>query len=134
MCIRDSIYPSRIKISLDEILVKTVPVKPMIKVELDDGYINIGSINLYPQEIEITGPKEDLVSVTQVITYPDTFLQAREPLSGRIDIQSIGRLIEFSQNKIEFSIDIQQISERIIVDIPVLVINKRNKFLSLIHI
>ena len=58
------IYPSRIKISLDEILVKTVPVKPMIKVELDDGYINIGSINLYPQEIEITGPKEDLVSVS----------------------------------------------------------------------
>ena len=122
------IYPSRIKISLDEILVKTVPVQPMIKVELDDGYINIGSINLYPQEIEITGPKEDLVSVTQVLTYPDTFLQAREPLSGWIDIQSIGRLIEFSQNEIEFSIDIQQISERIIVDIPVLVINKRNKF------
>ena len=121
------IYPSRIKISLDEILVKTVPVKPMIKVELDDGYVNIGSVNLYPPEIEITGPKEDLVSVKQVLTYPDTFLQAREPLSGWIDIQSIGRLIEFSQNEIEFSIDIQQISERIIVDIPVLVINKRDK-------
>ena len=39
----------------------------------------------------------------------------------------MGRLIEFSENEIEFDIDIQQISERIIVDIPVVVINKREK-------
>ena len=118
------IYPSRIKISLDEILVKTVPVKPMIKVEMDDGYINIGSIQLDPSEVEITGPKEDLVSITHVLTCSDTFIQVRQPLNGMIKIQSIGRLIEFSENEIEFNIDIQQISERIIVDIPVVVINK----------
>ena len=118
------IYPSRIKISLDEILVKTVPVKPLIKVEMDDGYINIGSIKLDPSEVEITGPKEDLVSITHVLTCSDTFIQVRQPLNGMIKIQSIGRLIEFSENEIEFNIDIQQISERIIVDIPVVVINK----------
>ena len=121
------IYPSRVKISLDEILVKTVPVKPLIHVDLVDGYIQINPIKLTPSEVEIAGPKVDLASITEVSTYPDTFHQSRLSLNGKIKIQSMGRLIEFSENEIEFDIDIQQISERIIVDIPVVVINKREK-------
>ena len=41
-----------------------------------------------------------------------------------IDLISQNRLIKYSLKKINYFIDVQQISERIIVDIPVKVINK----------
>ena len=43
--------------------------------------------------------------------------------SGKIKTQSLGRLIKYSTNSVEISVDIQNISERIIVDVPVIVIN-----------
>jgi hypothetical protein len=47
------------------------------------------------------------------------------PMEGSIYLKSLGRLIEYSQDKVYQEIDIQEIGERIIVDIPVRVINKR---------
>ena len=47
---------------------------------------------------------------------------------AQTEIQSLGRLIEYSANIVEISLDIQDISERIIADIPVMVINIPDKF------
>ena len=40
-------------------------------------------------------------------------------------MESRGRLIEYSQDQVKYYIDVQEISERIIVDIPVQVKNRR---------
>ena len=119
------VYPNRIQISLDEYQTKTVPVISEITLKPAPGHIRVGDIRIKPLEIEIRGPKEDLVLINHVKTVSDTLKEITIPLKRRILLESHGRLIEYSDNEVVLDVDIQEISERIIVDVPVFVINAR---------
>jgi hypothetical protein len=117
------VYPNRIQISLDEYQVKTVPVLSNLIVRPAPGYIQVGKIVFSPRKIEIAGPKEELALINHVETIFDTLVGTMTSIKGHLDIATLGRLIEYSENEVEINLDIQEISERIIVDIPVRVIN-----------
>jgi YbbR domain-containing protein len=91
------------------------------------GHIQVGNTQLSPNKIEIAGPKEELALINHVETVLDTFSGITTPLQSSIEIESLGGLIEYSNNLVSVNLNIQEISERIIVDIPVKVINIRKK-------
>lgn len=117
------VYPNRITISLDEYQVKSVYVLSNIVVVPDPGYILVGEPEIFPKEVEIAGPKEELKLIEYIETVYDTINGITMPHKGDIFLKSYGRLIKLSQNKIKLDLDIQAISEMIIADIPVIVIN-----------
>ena len=53
------VYPNRIKISLDEIMKKTVPVSSNLFISLKDGYTQVGLIKFYQDSVNIVGPKDE---------------------------------------------------------------------------
>ena len=118
------VYPNRIKISLDEVMEKKVPIISNVWSVVKDGYIQIGNTQFEPDSLIIIGPKVELNKINKVYTTKDTLLSLTKSSSGMIDLISQNRLIKYSQKKINYFINVQQISERIIVDIPVKVINK----------
>lgn len=118
------VYPNRIKISLDEIMKKKVPINSNLLLSLKDGYTKVGLIEFKPDSVVIVGPKAELAEIERVQTVKDTFLNLSYSFNGDLSLLSPGRLINCSHDKIKYNLDIQQISERIIVDIPVEVINK----------
>ena len=118
------LYPNRIKISLDEIMTKNVPISSNISISLKDGYTQIGLMKFNPDSVVLVGPKVELAKIENVHTVKDTLIDLSYPFNGNLNLISPGRLINCSQTKIKYFLDIQQISERIIVDIPVKVINK----------
>ena len=118
------LYPNRIKISLDEIMTKKVPISSNISISLKDGYTQIGLMKFNPDSVVLVGPKVELAKIENVHTVKDTLIDLSYPFNGNLNLISPGRLINCSQTKIKYFLDIQQISERIIVDIPVKVINK----------
>ena len=117
------IYPNKINISLDEYLVKKVPIISNLYVKPSPGYIIVGEPRILPDKLEIAGPKKELALINHVETIADTISGIVLPYKGNILIQSLGRLIEYSQNDIIITLDVQEISERIIADISVEVIN-----------
>ncbi len=118
------IYPNRIKISLDEIMEKTVPINPSLEISLADGYTQIGLVKLIPDSVIIIGPKAELNNLKTINTTKDTLLDLSFAIKSNIDLIFPNRLISCQVSNIEYYLDIQQISERIIVDIPIKVINK----------
>ena len=122
------IYPNRINISLDEYSVKKVPVISNLHINPAPGFILVNQPIILPSEIEIAGPKKELALINHVETIYDTINGLTSLFKGYTEIQSLGRLIEYSLNSIEITLDIQDISERIIADIPVRVINVPDKF------
>jgi len=122
------IHPNRINISLDEYSVKKVPVVSNLHINPAPGFILVGQPIIVPLEIEIAGPKKELALINHVETIYDTINGLISLYKGYTEIQSLGRLIEYSSNSIEITLDIQDISERIIADIPVKVINVPDKF------
>ena len=118
------VYPNRINIKLDEIMEKKVPIISNIRSLVKDGYLQIGNTQFEPDSLIIIGPKVELNKINEVHTSKDTLFNLSKSIRGTIDLISQNRLIKFSLRKINYFLDVQQISERIIVDIPVNVINK----------
>ena len=118
------VYPNRIKIKLDEILEKKVPIISNINVIVKDGHVQIGKTKFEPDSINIIGPRVELDKITSVYTVEDTLNNLFKTTESEIDLLVPNRLIKYSFKKVKYSFNVQQISERIIVDIPVNVINK----------
>ena len=117
------VYPNSIKISLDDYDAKIVPVMSNLIINAAPGHTQVRKPKLFPMEIEIEGPKEELVLINHVETIYDTLNNLKKSINIDIDITSLGKLINLSKEKVNVSLDIQEISERIISDIPVKVIN-----------
>lgn len=115
------IHPNRIKISLDEYQVKKVPIISNLYISPSPGYMLVGDIKLKPKMIEIAGPKEEIALINHVDTAYDTISNITNAYLGNIKIFSKKNLIKYSPTFVEVSLDIQQISERIIADIPVII-------------
>ena len=118
------IYPNRIKISLDEIMEKSVPINSNLEISLADGYIQVGLIRFVPDSIIIVGPRAELNNLNEVYTIKDTLIDLSYAYNSNIDLIFPSRLIKGQVSSVEYFLNIQQISERIIVDIPVQVTNK----------
>ena len=117
------VYPNRIKISLDDYSSKSVPIISNLHIKPAPGYLLVGNQIIRPEKIEIAGPKKELALINHIETIYDTINGLTSFYSGKIKTQSLGRLIKYSANSVEISLDIQNISERIIVDVPVIVAN-----------
>lgn len=117
------IYPNKINISLDEYLVKKVPIISNISIKPAPGYILVGQPKILPEMLEIAGPKRELALINHVETLVDTISGIISTFQGNMPLKSLGRLIEYSQDEIEITLDVQEISERIIADIPVKITN-----------
>ena len=117
------IYPNKINISLDEYLVKKVPIISNISIKPAPGYILVGQPTILPGSLEIAGPKRELALINHVETLVDTISGIISTFQGNMPLKSLGRLIEYSQDDIEITLDVQEISERIIADIPVKITN-----------
>ena len=118
------VYPNRIKIKLDEILEKKVPIISNINVIVKDGHIQIGKTKFEPDSINIIGPRVELDKINSVYTIEDTLNNLYKTTESEIDLLVPNRLIKYSFKRVKYLFNVQHISERIIVDIPVNVINK----------
>ena len=121
------VYPNRIKISLDDYSSKSVPIISNLHIKPAPGFLLVGNQIIKPEKIEIAGPKKELALINHIETIYDTINGLTSFYSGEIETQSLGRLIKYSTNSVEISLDIQNISERIIVDVPVIVVNIPDK-------
>ena len=117
------VYPNRIKISLDDYSSKSVPIISNLHIKPAPGFIMVGNQIIKPEKIDIAGPKKELALINHIETIKDTISGLTSFYSGEIKTKSLGRLIKYSTNSVEISLDIQEISERIIVDVPVIIVN-----------
>ena len=118
------IYPDSIHISLDEYMVKNVPVKSNIVINPSPGYIKIGKPILDSSLVTIAGAKNAVQSIEYIYTTNDTFNNIDMPINAQVSLETINNtLIEYSFLKLSYFQDIQPISERIISGVPVTIKN-----------
>ena len=116
------VYPNKIKISLDDYDFKYVPVLSNIIVKPAPGHTQVSGIKILPDSIQIAGPKKDILLINHVETTPETLINVKKQISLDVSLVTLGRLIKLSDEKVNMNYNIQEISERIISDIPVEVI------------
>jgi len=118
------VYPDSIHISLDEYMVKKLPLIAPVRINPSPGFTLVGSLKLIPDSITVAGPREVIDEMTYISTIQETFTQQDYDLDVNLKIDMLERsLIEYSQFMISIHQDIQSVSERIISEIPVKVVN-----------
>ena len=115
------VHPNSIKISLDEYQIKRVPIISNHYIDPSPGYMLVGKIKFKPDSIDIAGPKEEIAIINHVQLPPDTINDLSTTLNSIVKVFSEQTLIEYTPSYVEISVDVQQISEKIIADIPVTV-------------
>ena len=113
------VHPNSIKISLDEYQIKRVPIISNLYFTTSPGYMLVGDVKLNPDSIDIAGPKEEIAFINYVEISPDTINALSTTLNSSVRVSSGQTLIEYTPNHVAISVDVQQISEKIIADIPV---------------
>ena len=118
------VYPDSIHISLDEYMVKKLPVIVPVLIKPAPGYTQVGELNILPDSLDAAGPKEVIQEMKFVSTIRDTYLLQDFDLSDNLNIDKKSQsLVEYSQATITIKQNIEPVSERIISEIPVKLIN-----------
>ena len=121
------VYPNAIHISLDEYKEKTVNLIPNIYLDPAPGYTLVGKPIIEPEKIKIAGSKNIVELINFVKTEADTFNNLTNDFSISIPLNSIrDQLIEYTPKTVLINQEIQSISERIISEIPVQIINEND--------
>ena len=118
------IYPRSIHISLDEYKEKTVLVEPKIRIKTAPGFVIVGKPIISPSKVKIAGSRNIVESIYFVSTISDTIIDASLPISIMLSLKSeSGQLLEYTPKIVSFKQSVQSISERIISEIPVQILN-----------
>lgn len=120
------IYPSSVHISLDEYKEKVVSVRPDIFIQSAPGHTLVGLPVISPSTIKIAGSRDIVENVSEVFSEADTVLNATSNISISLTLKiPRGQLIEYTPKTVTFQQSVQSISERIISDIQVKILNEQ---------
>lgn len=120
--------PREINISLDDYSLKTIPIVSNLVIETAPGFVAVGDVIIDPKEIEIAGPKDIVESISVIGTVFDTIIAVNNNISRYYNFELPHQQIQLSHPTVLLSINIQALSERIISEVPVSVINIPNGY------
>ena len=117
------IAPREIQISLDDYAVRNIPINSQVVIETAPGYVIVGNELIEPAEIQVAGPREIVDGLITLNTISDTLTNVTTDIADYYGYDTPYRQIQFSSPQVRLSVDIQPLSERIISEVPVNVIN-----------
>ena len=118
------VEPETVRVRLDRFAAKMVPVKPAMVLLPLDGYTQVGSVVLDPDSVVVSGPKGYVDEILEVSTEDLEYKNLLKEIRGKIALASAGRAtLNYSSRAVEFKADIQRIGERVMTEIPIVVLN-----------
>jgi hypothetical protein len=118
------IEPMSVRVHLDQLHEKIIPIHSNIIFEFMDGYTQVGVVELEPDSVKIYGPGAFVDAITEVYTDSVKYENILKEITGKVDITPPEmETISYSLKKVRFRCDVQRIGERFIADIPVRVTN-----------
>lgn len=122
--VEEILSPKSIKIDLDLLMEKKVPVSSQITILPKEGYLQMGEVSLDPPEVIISGPRKFVRRIKSIQTEEKTLKEIDEPISGQISLTlPEGYNLELSLKQVNFFAEIQKTMEKEILNVPVETVN-----------
>ena len=103
---------------------KKIPVQSQISIQIVSGFIQIGGLELRPSEITVSGPRSKVDGIDSIKTQTISFKNAISNITGSVNLVNPfpGKVV-LSTQSVEYFMEIQQLGERLIENIPVQILN-----------
>ncbi|HDL18513.1 MAG TPA: hypothetical protein ENH29_05620 [Bacteroidetes bacterium] len=121
---RSFVEKDTLHFSLEQLRYRKVPVVPRIYIKPGPGFTLVGKLSLVPAELTISGPASKIKQIKSVRTDTLSFLDAAQDIAGTVKIlDPFSGQVVCSVRMVQYSVNIQQLGERLMQDIPVQIIN-----------
>ena len=109
------IEPQSIRITLDDVSRKSVPVVNRVTIEPDSGYQIFGGVTVSPSSITIQGPQDRVAAVTSIGTESVALSGVRAPLRRRVPLSTTDLAgLRPSQTSVTVTAEISALADRVI--------------------
>lgn len=119
--IEEIIEPKEIEIALDWRAERSVPVEPVVALEIAEAYVQVGKIGVEPEEVNIIGPRRQVLAIDRIQTDSLVLKEVSEevnyyPLALR---KPAGMRLELNPVQVRLRVDVQILAEDDIAQVPV---------------
>ncbi|MCK4427125.1 MAG: hypothetical protein KAW16_01430 [candidate division Zixibacteria bacterium] len=122
--VKEILSPQSMKIKLDRLIEKKVPIRSQITILPEEGYLLIGEVSLDSHEVVISGPRRLVRKIKSIQTEKKGLEGVTESISDQIGLTlPEGYNLELSFEKVNFSADIQKAIGKEILSVPVETVN-----------
>ena len=116
--------PSQLSVILDHSEDRRVPIQPRIGLQLADSYTQVGPTEINADSVDITGPHSLLRQIN--VIYTDSLFRndVRDDVNMELALEyPDGRLVQLRPNRVRVRINVQELAEYEILNVPVAVVN-----------
>ncbi len=118
------VSPDTVIITLERRLERKVPVISALNVQLEPGYTIVGGIQLKPPRVTVSGPSSVVDTLKALRTQPLFFHNVSSDLKGQVQVEiPENRHLTVSPRSVSYFVNVQQLGEKTIHDIPVTIIH-----------
>ena len=115
------IAPDTLKFQFSETTRKDLPVKPILQLQFEKGFLPKGNMIVEPVEVSVTGPQTVIDTMQYVYTRTKTFNKLKDTLRTTVDLLPIHQL-RYSANEVSIVQAIERHTEAAIT-VPIEPIN-----------
>ncbi len=124
LTIRNIIEPDTIKLKIEKLLLREVPIKRMMELRVSPGYTIVGGIKLKPDMITIKGPRSIINGLDSVSTQKGKMNKLKHPVNMQVTLQPPhDNRITLLSDRVRIIADVQKLMEKEIKEVPVTVRN-----------
>jgi YbbR domain-containing protein len=116
--------PTELSVVLDHSEDRRVPIRPRIGLRLAESYTQVGPTKLDVDSVDITGPRSHLRQIDVIYTDSLYHTDVRDDVDLGLALQTpVGRLVELRPDSVRVHINVQELAEYEILNVPVAVVN-----------
>ncbi len=119
--------PDTVIVNIDSTISKSVPVQPMINVNPREGFMIVGSPEVTPDTVTITGARSLLRNIREWETRPRQFEKVINSISTTIPLSdTLARIVKVSAREAKVSVDVEQVADNTYRNIPIRIEDNRD--------
>lgn len=122
--VRKIVEPREIEVEIDKRSERMVDVEPVLALEIADAYKQIGKVKVDPPQVKFTGPLRRLKMIPSVRTDSLVLRDVHEDVDLEVGLRPPeGLRLELNPAKVRLRIEVQELAENSIAEVPVQVHN-----------
>ncbi|GBD31549.1 MAG: hypothetical protein KatS3mg081_1259 [Gemmatimonadales bacterium] len=114
------IQPRAIRVRLDDVARRTVPVVARVRIVPDSGYMVTSGVAVVPSSVTVRGPEVHVRRIEEIKTLPVEIVGATGPIRRSVQLDTAGfGTVQVFPASVEIAADVEAVSERVLLDVPV---------------
>jgi hypothetical protein len=112
--------PRQVTVELNPVAQRSVPVRPVVRIQSDSGFELVGGIAVVPGEVRLAGPRDGVAAIDSVTTVPLEIASADGPTEERVMVDTTGfGPVRVFPNRVTLTLNVQAIAEKTLWPVPV---------------